>query len=159
MLLANIVETVSWIIAIILLYLGVSKNKYREAFVSFLFMQALTWFFGGVVVQLKLIQYPVRFFPHAFQSSFTFEYFVFPAVSVLFNLYFPKNGTKVKKLVYFLAFPTILTCAEVVLEIYTDCIEYVKWHWFFSWITMLVALYVSYKFFKWFFLKYKRMGQ
>jgi hypothetical protein len=91
------IEIVSWVITIVLLYIFVPKHKYREAHVSFLFMQALTWVFGAVVVELHLIAYPVRFFHYAFRSSFTFEYFIFPAVSVLFNVHFPKEGIYIKK--------------------------------------------------------------
>lgn len=65
----NIIEIVSWVITIALLCIFVSKHKYREAHVSFLFMQALTWIFGGIVVELHLIAYPVRFFIMRFNQA------------------------------------------------------------------------------------------
>ena len=145
------IEIVSWVITIVLLYIFVPKHKYREAHVSFLFMQALTWVFGAVVVELHLIAYPVRFFHYAFRSSFTFEYFIFPAVSVLFNVHFPKEGTYLKKTLYTLVFPSILTISEVLLKKYTDNIKYIKWNWFWSWLTLLLTLYASYKDYQWFF--------
>lgn len=147
------IETASWIIAIALTYFFVPKRKYREAQVSFLFMQALTWIFGLLAVELRLLEYPVRFFSYTTRVSFTFEYFVFPVVSVIFNLYFPKEGTWISKSLYSLAFPTILTIAEVILEEYTDCIEYIYWHWSWSWISMLATLLLSYAYYKWFFKK------
>lgn len=147
----HIVEIVSWVITMALLWIGVPKHKYREAHVSFLFMQALTWVFGGVVVEFHLIAYPVRSFHHAFRSSFTFEYFIFPAVSVLFNLYFPKHGSNLKKAFYLVAVPAILTIVEVALEKYTDNIKYIKWNWFWSWFTILLTLYTSYRYCQWFF--------
>ncbi|GAA3325753.1 hypothetical protein GCM10020331_058910 [Ectobacillus funiculus] len=82
------IEIASWMIAIALLYFYVPKRKYREAHVSFLFMQVVTWFLGVITVELKLLEYPVRFFSYTTRTSFTFEYFVFPVVSVMFNLYF-----------------------------------------------------------------------
>lgn len=147
----HIIEIVSWVITICLLCIGVPKHKYHEAQVSFFFMQTLTWVFGGVVVELHLISYPVRFFHHAFRTSFTFEYFVFPAVSALFNIYFPKKGTYINKTLYLVSFPSILTISEVLLEKYTDNIEYMKWSWFWSWLTILLSLYASYKYCQWFF--------
>lgn len=151
----NKIEIVSWVIAAALLCIGVPKHKYREAQVSFFFMQTLTWFVGGVVVELHLISYPVRFFHHAFRTSFTFEYFVFPTVSVLFNIYFPKKGTYIKKTLYLVAFPSILTIGEVLLEKYTNNIEYIKWSCFWSWLTILLSLYASYKYCQWFFAVHK----
>lgn len=41
----NKIEIVSWVIAAALLCIGVPKHKYREAQVSFFFMQTLTWGF------------------------------------------------------------------------------------------------------------------
>lgn len=143
-----------WMVSFLLLYLCVPKVMYREAQVSFLFMQALTWFSGGIVVEMHLIRYPVRLFTHAFQSSFTFEYLAFPVISVLFNLYFPENKSWVKKALYVLTFPTILTIIEVPLEKYTDTLEYQHWNWVLIWGTRLIALYISYLYYKWFF-KYK----
>jgi hypothetical protein len=86
-----------WLIATILLILFVPKNKIREAHVSFLFMQALTWVLGLLVVQLKLIQYPIRSFSNATKISFDFEYFIYPAFSALFNLYYPEKKLRLDK--------------------------------------------------------------
>lgn len=149
------IEIASWMIALALLYFYVPKKKYREAQLSFLFMQGLTWILGLLAVELRLLEYPVRFFSYTTRVSFTFEYFVFPVVSVIFNLYFPKEGTGLRKILYSLAFPTIITIAEVILEEYTACIEYINWHWSWSWISMLVTLLLSYGYYKWFFSKYR----
>ena len=147
----NMIETAVWIIGILLLYFGVPKKKYREAQVSFFIMQTLTWFFGGLVAEFNLVTYPVRFLNHAFRTSFTFEFFAFPVLSVLFNLYFPKNASWKKRGMYIFSFPSIMTFIEVLLEKYTDTIEYINWSWFFSWITILITLCISYLYYKWFF--------
>ncbi|GAA3331800.1 hypothetical protein GCM10020331_089800 [Ectobacillus funiculus] len=108
------IEIVSWVITIVLLYIFVPKHKYREAHVSFLFMQALTWVFGAVVVELHLIAYPVRFFSLCFfDQASHLNIFIFPAVSVLFNVHFPKEGTYLKNIIYPCFFPSILTISEV----------------------------------------------
>jgi len=147
------IETAVWIIGIFLLYFCVPRRKYREAQVSFLFMQALTWVSGILVSEFRLITYPVRFFDYASRTSFTFEYFAFPVLSVLFNLYFPKNASRKTKGIYILSFPSIMTIIEVLLEKYTDTIGYINWNWFFSWVTIFIALYISYLYYKWFFTK------
>jgi hypothetical protein len=96
-----IILIVVWVISIGLL---VPKGKRREAHVSFLFMLALTWLFGGINVELQRIQYPVRFFDYTFKNSFTFEYLAFPTVSAIFNIFFPKDKQFYLKLLYFMFF-------------------------------------------------------
>lgn len=157
MLKEHIIELSSCIIALGLLLFSVPKSKIREATLSLLFMQSLSWIFSGITVELKLIAYPVRFFSYAFRTSFTFEYIIFPVVSVLFNLYFPRNGTLLKKISYTIAYPTVLIIGEVILEKFTDNIEYLQWNWFYSWISMLVTLIIVYSFYKWFFRKYRNI--
>ena len=71
------IEISSWIVSSLLLVVFVKKDKLREALVSFLFKQGLTWVGGLLVVEKQLIYYPFRlFFKESNKSSFTFEYFV-----------------------------------------------------------------------------------
>nr|WP_263324254.1 CBO0543 family protein [Neobacillus sp. Marseille-Q6967] len=157
MLLESWIELSAWVVSAVLLWLGVSKGKIREALLSFLFMQSVTYLLGGLTVEWKLISYPERIMGYAYRTNFTFEYFVFPAVSVLFNLYFPKRGSMLKKFLYSISFPSIIIIGEVLVEKYTDNIEYLHWNWFFSWASMLVTLCFGYLFYKWFFKKLKKI--
>jgi hypothetical protein len=154
----QIIELSSCIIALGLLVFSVPKSKVREATLSLLFMQSLTWLLSGITVELKLISYPVRYFGYAFRTSFSFEYIIFPIISVIFNLYFPRNGTLFKKLIYIFVYPTVLIIGEVIVEKFTDNIEYLHWNWFYSWSSMLVTLFIAYLFFRWFFIKYKKIS-
>lgn len=52
----------SWIITALLLIRFVPKDKIRHAQVPFLFNQMITWFFGLLVVEKGLIEYPYRLF-------------------------------------------------------------------------------------------------
>lgn len=151
-----IILVLVWIISIGLLLYVVPRGKRREAQISFLFMQTLAWFFGVIVVELELIVYPVRFFAYTLKNSFTFEFLAFPTISVLFNIFFPKRKPLNKRLLYISTFPTVLIMIEVLLEKYTDNIEYLNWNWFYSWSSMLAALLVSYAYFNWFFKNHRR---
>ena len=90
----------------LLLYIFVPRNKIREAHTIFFFKQFVTWFFGLLVVEKNLISYPSRlFFKKTIKSSFTFEYFVYPALCVLFNFYYPERRNKMdKNLILFCTF-------------------------------------------------------
>ena len=141
----------SYIVIVILILWLVPKHKTREAFVIFLFKQVLTWVFGLLVVQYKLIEYPVRFFSYASRSSFTFEYFVYPAVCIFFNIYYPFKKAWWIKFFHYVKFSSLITVIELVLERYTELIVYIKWEWYLTWITLFFTFYLSNKFYRWFF--------
>ena len=83
-----ILITIECVITIVLLICFIPKHKIREAQVAFLFKQVITWILGLLVVQLRLIEYPVRFFPYANKTSFAFEYFVYPSIGAIFNVHY-----------------------------------------------------------------------
>jgi hypothetical protein len=147
------IESAAWVITALLLWKYTPRSRLREAHVSFLFMQLPAWLLGVLVVEFGLLEYPVRLFAKGCLSSFTFEFFVLPSISVLYNLHFPAKLSRLKKLAYACSFPTAITCLEVPIEIYTDSIEYLRWHWSVTWISLLAVLHISYLYMKWFFRK------
>jgi hypothetical protein len=148
--LENIIELGSCLVALGLLLWGVSKKNIREAVLSLLFMQSFAFLLSVVTVQFKLISYPVRFFSSVCRTSISFEFLIFPVISVLYNLHYPRNRKWRTKFLYSLSFPTILTVLEKLMETYTQNIKYIHWNWFFSWISMAISLHIAYWFFNWF---------
>ncbi|ACT03164.1 hypothetical protein Pjdr2_4545 [Paenibacillus sp. JDR-2] len=142
-----------WILTILLLIFTIPLSKIREAFVVFSFKQILTWFFGLLVAQYKLIEYPVREFPYATRSSFSFEYFIYPAICIVFNLKFPKDKSIIKKTLWYLFFPSWMTALEVLLEKHTGLIHYIAWHWYWTWVTLLATFCLTRMFYLWFMKK------
>jgi len=149
----SIIELLSWVVMIALLLIFVPKKKFREAQIIFLIQQVLTWPLGFLVAEMNLIEYPVRFFENASRTSFTFEYFVYPAISVLFVLYYPNKQSWVKRILYYASYCTAITGIEVVLEKYTDLIVYNSWNSYYTWLGLFVTFYLSKRYYRWFFKK------
>lgn len=147
----NAIELSSWVIMFILLWKLVPKSKIRQAHVAFLIMQVFTWSLGFLVVELKLIEYPIRFFDYASRTSFTYEYFVFPAICVLFNVHYPVTASLLKKGLYYLSYLVAITIIEVGIESYTQLISYLNWNWYWTFISTWLTLFLSRKYLKWFF--------
>lgn len=143
----TILISIDIITALALIWLT-PKDKLREASIIILFKQTMTWSFGLLVVEWGLIEYPVREFVKANATSFSFEYFIYPSLCVIFNLRYPTE-TKWKKWAWFLAFPTAMTILEVVLERKTGLIRYVHWNGFYSWVTLLLTFLLSRLYFLW----------
>lgn len=150
------IELAAWIIALGLLFFGAPRSKLREVILSLLFMQSISFILSSITIHYKLISYPIRFFSYVSRTSITFEFLVFPVVSVLYNLYYPKNGIWLKKLLYSISFPSVIILFEGIIENYTNNIKYLHWNVFLSWISMFLILQISYRFYRWFFSKYYR---
>lgn len=141
----------AWVITTILLIRFTPREKFREAFVIFGFKQLLTWLLGLIVVQLGLIEYPIRQFPNATKTSFVFEFYIYPSVCVIFNLHYPVNKKKSFKFAYYAIYCSAITIIEVIVERYTQIITYLHWNWSFTWVTLFLTFYASRKFYVWFY--------
>jgi hypothetical protein len=140
-----------WVITIVLLLIFIPKEKIRQAFLVFMFKQLITWLVGLVVVELRLIEYPVRSFAYASKTSFDFEYFIYPAFCVLFNLNYPEGKSFVRRSLHYVYFCSGLTAVEVLVEKNTDILEYLHWAWYTTFITLFLTFFISRQFYKWFF--------
>lgn len=149
----QVIEISSWIVSAILLLILVPLARIREALVVYFFKQVITWYFGVVVVQKGLIEYPVRFFAKATNTSFSFEFFVYPTICVIFNLYYPFGKSSLLQILYYICFASAITVFELILEKRTDLIKYLKWSWLWTWITLFITFALSNWFYRWFFLK------
>lgn len=147
---------IAWIITIIMLILFIPKKKIREAQLVFLFKLSITWLIGLLVVEFGLIEYPVEFFKYATQTSFSFEYFIFPALCAIFNINYPNNKSYLRQFMHYVYFCTAMTIVEVLCEKYTDIIKYIHWTWYLTWITLCITFFISHKYYIWFFKNEKR---
>jgi len=140
-----------WVATIIMLILFIPKNKIREAQLIFLFKQSITWLVGLLVVELRLIEYPVRLFKYANKTSFTFEYFIYPAISTVFNINYPVGKSNIRKFMHYFSYCTAMTVLEVLCVKYTNIIVYLHWTWYVTWITLFITFFISRKYYLWFF--------
>lgn len=141
----------AWVVTIIMLILFIPKNKLREAQLVFLFKLSITWLIGLLVVEFRLIEYPVEFFKYATRTSFSFEYFIFPSLCAIFNLNYPNNKSYSRQFMYYFYFCTPMTILEVMAEKYTDLIKYIHWTWYLTWITLFITFFISRQYYLWFF--------
>ncbi len=140
----------------------VPNGKAREAWVLFLFLQVITWPAGLLAVELGWIDYPVQLFPKTNQynrTSFSFEFFFFPVLAIIFSLYYPSFLKKWSALLYYLLFAGFFTIIEVILEKYTDLVEYYEWKWYWTFSTLILSLYLNHKYYLWFKKRLVKVGR
>jgi hypothetical protein len=133
-------------------FLNISQLiKIRHGLLAFVYKQAITLLFGLVVAEKGLIKYPVREFKKAYKGSFSFGCFLYPSLCAIFNFYYPENRSRLSQFLYINSHAALLTLVEVVVERYTNLIKYVKWKWYWSYLTMVLTYYSSRLFYRWFF--------
>jgi hypothetical protein len=129
----------------------IPKDKVRDASIIFLYQQAVTWFAGLLAVELNLLEYPVRELAKVNGTSFLYEFFSYPVVTIFFCFYYPRTSKGWKKIIYISAFSTGLTVPEVIFEHYTHLINYIRWEWYVTWVTVYSTLFLAWVFYKWYF--------
>jgi hypothetical protein len=131
----------------------IPRNKIRLAVAAFLFMQVITFLAGLVVVELGMIEYPVRLFASVNRSSYDYEFFLLPIIGIAFIVWYPNGRSVPIQLGYYAGYSSVLTLLEVLIEKYTELVKYIHWEWYYTWITVCVSLVLARLFCVWFFAK------
>ncbi len=149
--LESILEAAVVVIVAALMVVNVPKSRLREALVIFFFKAFITWPLGLASVHYGLIEYPVRLFSNATKAHFSFEYFIYPSLCVIFMMTYPEDQSRLRRFMHYFNFCTVMTLAEVWAERYTATINYIHWTWYISWLSFFITFYISRKFYEWFF--------
>lgn len=120
---------------------AVDWRGFRDWIAVFLFQGLVGLLWGGAVVQLKMIEYPVRLWARYFDSSIFFELWIFPVLGILYNQ--AARGGYGAALGYALLFAAGITAVEYPLERYTDLIKYNTWSPGVSFFTIVLFLLLS----------------
>ncbi|MGG4470718.1 CBO0543 family protein [Paenibacillus alvei] len=140
------------VVCLFVLFKFIPKNKKRDAWILFLFLQVITWPAGLIAVELGWIEYPTQLLPYANnynKTSFSFEFFFFPIVAIMFSLYFPKRKYWYLVLLYYVGVSGFFTMFEVVLEKTTTLVTYHEWKWYWTFLTVIISLFINDLFYRW----------
>ena len=136
--LEEIIMIISAVITLLLFIFAINWRYFNEWIVVFLFKGLLDLIWGSPVVELNLIQYPIRLLPQCYDTSILFELWVFPVLCILYN-----QVTRERRLwpiiYYALLFSTGITAVEYPLELYTDLIKYIEWSWLTTFFTLTIT--------------------
>ena len=138
----TIITILAAIITFLLLVFAVDWRYFRDWIVVFLFKSLLDFMWGSPVVNLKLLDYPIRLLPHYYNTCILFELWVFPTLCILYNQITRKRGFW-PILFYAAVFSGVITALEYPLELYTHLIEYLHWSWFTSFYTIMISFLCS----------------
>ncbi|MFT4416183.1 CBO0543 family protein [Fredinandcohnia humi] len=140
-----------WLLGFIGLFLIIPRKNRRKGFLAFLMFQAIIWLCDMPAFTYGLLTAPVRELPKATDLPLTIDYFFYP---VLFSIYYVNKrikGSLWYRFTYFFIWITVITLFDIVLERYTDLLEYGILTWYGMWIYIGFLFYVSQVSCNWFF--------
>jgi hypothetical protein len=132
----------SLLLAVVLLFLSFKKAPIKDWVIVYLLQAYLAIFVGVIVIEEKMLAYPVRFLPKYFDSNILYEYLILPVVCVYFNqTTYHSNIPSI--ILQNITYTSVVTIIEVVLEKYTNLIKYKNWNWMYTFgSTFLIMLFV-----------------
>lgn len=138
-----------WTIGVLLFVCFTQKRK-RKLLLAFLICQCLLWASSLVYTSLDLIAFPIREFPIATDLLVTTEYFFYPLLCGFYIIYEPK-GSFFFRVIYLSICTSLLVSFDVILERYTNLIEYVQYGWYWIWISFFWLFAFTNYLYIWFF--------
>jgi len=147
----QVINQAAAVLALLLLIYAVDWRYFRDWVVVFLFQCFFDFLCGSPVVNLKLLEYPVRLLPQWYNTSILFEIWIFPILCILFNQ-IARRRRLGAIIGYALLFSAGITAVEYQLERVTNLIRYIHWSWFISFYTMTITFLLSrvfIAFFRW----------
>jgi hypothetical protein len=126
-------------IGMMLFVLILREPKIKEYLLVFLLTSYISSLIGVIVVEENMLAYPIKFLENHFDSSILFGYLIFPIV----NVYFYRTTYDSKWAVILLqalVYATGLTIFEMILEKYTDLIDYISWTWIYTFFSTMVFM-------------------
>lgn len=132
----------SLLLAVVLLFLSLKKTPIKDWVIVYLLQAFLAIFAGVIVIEEKMLEYPVRFLPKYFDSNILYEFLILPVVCVYFNQTSYHSNIP-STILQNITYTSVLTIIEVVLEKYTNLIKYKNWNWMYTFgSTFLIMLFV-----------------
>ncbi|WP_281889803.1 CBO0543 family protein [Paenibacillus sp. YYML68] len=139
-----------WISSFLLLF-TIPKEMRRVGATAFLFKQVMTFVLGYLAVENGMLQYPVRELADVNRASFTYEFLAYPVLCAVFNARYPRHTSRARQCGYYVLYCSLFTIIEVLIEEYTDLVEYITWHWFYTYGSLFITFWITKKFCDWFF--------
>jgi len=137
-----IISVTAALIGLLLLVFAVDWRYFRDWVAIFLYKCVIDSLWGTAVVNLNLLEYPLRQFPQFLKTSLLFDYWIFPILCLLYNQVTRKLGFRLI-LTYAVLFSAGMTAIEYPLELYTELIKYYHWSWYITFTTLTVTFLSS----------------
>ncbi len=151
MLMDYLIMAAMWIFGFVGFLLFIPRKDRRKGVFASLMFQAIIWLCDMPAFKYGLLSAPVREFPKATDLAITIDYFFYPVLFSIFYVHKRVKGSLWSTLIYFFVWVSFITLFDVVIERYTDLLEYGFITWYGMWMYIGFLFYVSQFCCHWFF--------
>lgn len=151
MMMERLILVALWLIGFFGFIFFIPRYYRRQGIFAYLLFQAIIWLCDMPSFTYGLLSAPVREFPKATDLMITINYFFYPILFAIFYVRKREKGSLLSKFTYFAIWIISISLFDIVLEKYTDLLEYgiLPWYGMFGYIAFL--FYVSQICCNWFF--------
>ncbi|MBL4954354.1 hypothetical protein JK635_19515 [Neobacillus sp. YIM B02564] len=151
MLMEHLILLAMWLFGFIAFLLFIPRKEWRKGLLAFLMSQAVIWLCDMPSFKYGLLSAPVRELPKATDLPLTINYFFYPVLFAIYYVRYQPKSSLWYRFTYFFVWATGTTLFDIMLERYTDLLEYQLLTWYGMWIYIGFLNYVSQACCNWFY--------
>jgi hypothetical protein len=156
----HLILLLMWLFGFVGFILLVPKKDWRKGFLAFMMFQAIIWLCDMPAFKYDLLRAPVRELPKATDLPLTIDYFFYPVLFSIFYVHRRVKGSLGSRITYFFVWVSASSLLDIVIERYTDLLEYEFLKWYGMWMYIGFLFYISQVCCNWFFKdKAKFLGE
>ena len=151
MLMERLILVAMWLFGFVGFILFIPRKNRRKGLFAFMMFQSIIWLCDMPAFKYGLLSAPIREFPKATDLALTINYFFYPALFSIFYVHKKVKDGLWSRFAYFFVWVSIITLCDIVIERYTDLLEYGLLTWYGMWIYIGFLFFVSRVCCNWFF--------
>lgn len=151
MLMERLILVAMWLFGFVGLFLFIPQKDRRKGFLAFLMFQAVIWLCDIPAFKYDLLRAPVRELPKATDLPLTIDYFFYPVLFAIYYVHRSSKGNLWSRITYFFVWVSVISLFDILIERYTDLLEYEFLKWYGMWMYIVFLFYVSQVCCNWFF--------
>jgi len=140
-----------WLLGFVGFILLIKRKDRRKGFLALMVFQSIVWLCDMPAFTYGLLSAPVREFPKATDLPLTINYFFYPVLFSIFYVHKRVTRSLWSQFIYFFVWITMITFFDIVIERYTNLLEYGILTWYGMWIYIGFLFCVSLVCCNWFF--------
>ncbi|RTR30033.1 hypothetical protein EKG37_14130 [Robertmurraya yapensis] len=151
MLMEHWIMIAMWLFGFAGFILFIPRKDQRKGILAFLVLQAIIWLCDMITFAFGWQSAPVRLLPKATDMPLTLDYFFYPVLFAIYYVNKKSKGSLWPRFIYFFVWISVLSLFDIVIEKYTDLLEYELLKRNLMWIYFGFLFYVSHFCCNWFF--------
>jgi hypothetical protein len=139
-----------WVSGLLVISFGVPVGKRHSFFIAYLTAQGMEWLAEILLLQFKIVSFPIREFPHASDMSITLRIFLIPLCCAIYVIYESRKSWPIRTL-YLIVWVNVMTLMEISVSHFSQLEDHKNYYWVVAELVYSAELIVTSAVVRWFF--------